>query len=275
MGIEWQYEPDVFSLPSGAKYIPDFYLKGIGLVEVKPEISHLDENPKYREFAQHVASLSNVPVDRTRYLGFASSVVHDQDNVSGRRTIIWLTERSEIAGWRFMVCPTCRKVTLTFETEVPNQLLGFCDDLFTEDYSLRTPIDEVFEFVRNRRVTDGRPLSAAIIEAFSGMTDDEGKRVIDVFQMVQQHNNGSGEEPWNHSVGLMPYDVDIQRRLLQNQLNPTPIDLSQGAKVFHKEYGDGRVIRRDVIGKEVLIQFFDEERSIPLDEAKRVMVNDW
>jgi hypothetical protein len=276
VGIVWQYEPDVFRLASGANYIPDFYLKGIGHVEVKPTISYLDEKPKYKEFARYVSSLSDVPLDRTRYFGLASSVVHDRDVVSGRRTVVWLTLRSEIAGWRFIICPTCRKTTLAFPTEPLDQLLGVCNHVFIEEYGLRKPINESFDFVQKRWMRDGRSLSAAIIEALSGLTDDDGKRVIDVFDMVQHHNDDRGGEGARvHSLGLIPPDVEVRRRLLQNHLLQTPVDFSRGAKVVHVEFGDGTVEGRDVASKEILVKFFDDVRSIPLDDARSVMVNDW
>ncbi len=38
-GIRYDYEPEGFALPSGAAYLPDFYLPGLGVyVEIKPSL---------------------------------------------------------------------------------------------------------------------------------------------------------------------------------------------------------------------------------------------
>ena len=37
LNIEWQYEPEGFELPNGERYLPDFYLQGMGVwVDIKP-----------------------------------------------------------------------------------------------------------------------------------------------------------------------------------------------------------------------------------------------
>jgi len=37
IGCDWEYEPEGFILPDGSKYLPDFYLKSVGMwAEVKP-----------------------------------------------------------------------------------------------------------------------------------------------------------------------------------------------------------------------------------------------
>jgi ribosomal protein L40E len=52
-GIGWEYETELVELPSGARYLPDFWLPGITTVlEVKG--THLGNLPKVREFAASV-----------------------------------------------------------------------------------------------------------------------------------------------------------------------------------------------------------------------------
>lgn len=54
MGVDYEYELEGFELPSGARYLPDFYLKHIhhGLyAEVKPRFPNYSEYKKYYEFA--------------------------------------------------------------------------------------------------------------------------------------------------------------------------------------------------------------------------------
>ena len=44
LGIRWLYEPEAFELPSGARYLPDFYLPDLKRwVEVKPEFAWENE----------------------------------------------------------------------------------------------------------------------------------------------------------------------------------------------------------------------------------------
>ena len=56
VGLEWEYEPEGFELPSGARYLPDFKLMrkhgGHCWVEVKPR--HTKAEPKFAEFQEHV-----------------------------------------------------------------------------------------------------------------------------------------------------------------------------------------------------------------------------
>jgi hypothetical protein len=37
-GLEWHYEPRVFLLGDGTTYRPDFYVEGLGYIEIKPSI---------------------------------------------------------------------------------------------------------------------------------------------------------------------------------------------------------------------------------------------
>jgi len=56
VGLDWEYEPEGFELPSGARYLPDFKLMrkhgGHAWVEVKPRTTKAD--PKFAEFEEHV-----------------------------------------------------------------------------------------------------------------------------------------------------------------------------------------------------------------------------
>ncbi len=36
LGLNWEYEKEGFVLPSGKRYLPDFYVSGIGFFEIKP-----------------------------------------------------------------------------------------------------------------------------------------------------------------------------------------------------------------------------------------------
>lgn len=36
LGVQWEYEPEGFALPSGRWYLPDFYVHNLGWFEIKP-----------------------------------------------------------------------------------------------------------------------------------------------------------------------------------------------------------------------------------------------
>jgi hypothetical protein len=70
LGLQWDYEPEGFTLPSGTKYLPDFRVVGAGIThwyEVKP--SNQAQDAKLSEFASsvddagHVTLLAGDPID--------------------------------------------------------------------------------------------------------------------------------------------------------------------------------------------------------------------
>ncbi len=44
LGLKWRYEPEVFDLPNGGYYTPDFHVEGLGWIEIKPTLAHLHES---------------------------------------------------------------------------------------------------------------------------------------------------------------------------------------------------------------------------------------
>lgn len=67
LGMNWQYEPEGFELPSGDWYLPDFRITAHGVtfwVEVKPR--HIGSDPKFDEFSTMVDCailVSGDPID--------------------------------------------------------------------------------------------------------------------------------------------------------------------------------------------------------------------
>ena len=58
IGLSWTYEPRTFDLPLGRAYTPDFYIEGVGFVEVKPTLEALiDVQSKLAVFARSVSGL--------------------------------------------------------------------------------------------------------------------------------------------------------------------------------------------------------------------------
>jgi hypothetical protein len=69
LGIEWEYEPRLIGLPSGARYLPDFWLPEIGTwIEVKG--TGIPREEKTRELAEMVRCHHQTPADCTcRWFG--------------------------------------------------------------------------------------------------------------------------------------------------------------------------------------------------------------
>lgn len=56
VGLAWEYEPEGFELPSGARFLPDFKLmrKHGGHCWVEVKARHTKAEPKFAEFQEHV-----------------------------------------------------------------------------------------------------------------------------------------------------------------------------------------------------------------------------
>jgi hypothetical protein len=50
LGVRWRYEPEGFTLDDGTRYLPDFFVDGIGWIEIKPT-ADLDDG-KWERFCQ-------------------------------------------------------------------------------------------------------------------------------------------------------------------------------------------------------------------------------
>lgn len=45
LGLKWEYEKEGFVLPSGRRYLPDFFIQGFGWFEIKPKPSNFNGCP--------------------------------------------------------------------------------------------------------------------------------------------------------------------------------------------------------------------------------------
>lgn len=53
LGLTWRYEPEGFELSDGTRYLPDFYVDGIGWLEIKP--SKETDDGKFEKFCnEHI-----------------------------------------------------------------------------------------------------------------------------------------------------------------------------------------------------------------------------
>ena len=109
LGIEWQYEPEGYELPSG-RYLPDFYLPTVreGLwVEIKPEPPTLLEQAKIRELSEATGTAVTFrvwePIKNIELNDFdVNFIFHDARD-------FW------DGGFQFCVCWECGKVGFEFE----------------------------------------------------------------------------------------------------------------------------------------------------------------
>lgn len=92
LGLRWEYEKEGFFLPSGKRYLPDFYISGLGFFEIKPlpddfhggPVWAPDESPESEFFTNNQAGgiLYGTPgpvedVEYNEYCPYVGSVVND------------------------------------------------------------------------------------------------------------------------------------------------------------------------------------------------------
>lgn len=111
LGLRWRYEPEGFELPGG-KYLPDFWIAGIGWVEIKPEAPTPQERMRIQELAvgtevpgfilggtiprTDIGYLEGGQVEDLAVEAFFSTGGHDWD--------YW-----------FCICPVCGKVGMEWQ----------------------------------------------------------------------------------------------------------------------------------------------------------------
>lgn len=125
LGITWEYEPEMVTLPSGTRYLPDFHLPEIGTwLEVKG-----DGVPRVEKAYEYAASLAcDCPQFRCtcRWPGGELVIVgrppvtvreHDDRGFVRRRTLCLEWESARRRGAWLTSCVDCRNVTW-FDTPI-------------------------------------------------------------------------------------------------------------------------------------------------------------
>lgn len=116
LGLRWRYEPEGFALPNGQGYLVDFYLVGIGYVEIKPT-TELD-NHKWDQWCE-----SNMEIEDFIAYRFMGDIPSPSYDVMPDREVLSIDAMfggmsgGLDHGYSFCVCPmkTCGKVGIQFE----------------------------------------------------------------------------------------------------------------------------------------------------------------
>lgn len=69
LGISWQYELEGFELPSGRRYLPDFFLPCIGWMEIKPAKCEDDRWVEFSNSANRLYVAFGIPGEIEVYKG--------------------------------------------------------------------------------------------------------------------------------------------------------------------------------------------------------------
>ncbi len=127
--FNWSYEPQTFELPNGSHYTPDFYLEGIGWVEIKPNVEKLLEvKNKLLLFSCHKEKL--IPQNfSNRFFSISSSF----PTFDGRHTVVeWLPNKFISGGMKFAVDTICSPHFVEFKNQFPNEYIKLIDKTFEE-----------------------------------------------------------------------------------------------------------------------------------------------
>lgn len=120
--VKWRYEPDGFKLPSGRNYLPDFYVDGIGYIEIKP--TEETDNGKLTELGDMLQT-----IDQKAYCIYG--------DVPNPKTIepwgcgpweppqggIYAADDDSPDYW-FAICPQCDCRGLTYQARYPRLSCG-------------------------------------------------------------------------------------------------------------------------------------------------------
>lgn len=147
LGIEWLYEPEGFELPDVGRYVPDFYLPGIGCwFEVKGEKPTKEEQAKCAALA--AASKKRVML---AYGYVSPSLARVYDSEAG---MIWcFVPNEDGAGvdypFALCRCPKCGRYGIEFDGRSARIRCG-CQKTSDKDYSAGHP-DIVAAYERAER----------------------------------------------------------------------------------------------------------------------------
>lgn len=121
-GVKWEYEPELITLPSGTRYLPDFRLPELGAwLEVKGH--NIPRIEKARELAKTIACGCEPVMTCTCVLrggeivivGHPPLVTSDPPSYRRRWWLSWTMARGG-AGW-FVRCPECNTAGWTTSAE--------------------------------------------------------------------------------------------------------------------------------------------------------------
>lgn len=110
LGVTWEYEPELITLPSGVRYLPDFRLPAIGAwLEVKGD--GVPRIEKTHEFARAMACACNPLACECRWRGGEIIIVGHPPRILRRpgdyRRAWWANWSGVLGGAWFVRCDAC------------------------------------------------------------------------------------------------------------------------------------------------------------------------
>jgi hypothetical protein len=125
--FDWLYEPYTFELPDGSRYTPDFYLDGVGWIEIKPNINKLKEvQEKLKNFSYFKAQL--IPSQYSKR--FFSISVNRPTFCKNYAIVEWLPNSFKTGGKKFAVDTICSPYFSEFKNQYPDQYVNLLDKIF-------------------------------------------------------------------------------------------------------------------------------------------------
>jgi len=160
MHQEWLYEPHQFEMP-GAVYTPDFYLKGVGWVEIKPHFEALkDVEQKLHRFAEYKSELIAGGASQRFFSIDAPHPTYEYKSRDGRSSVLeWVPGGIRRMSKEEAARELCPPQDRDFLSEHPNEYIDF--------------VDSIFAFTENARFDGPRHFSEILMAATQDFRDKQ------------------------------------------------------------------------------------------------------
>ncbi len=251
--LEWEYEPETFVLPNHQQYTPDFWIKNLGWIEIKPSYEAFSCNPKYNLFAQYlVEKFGRGDQPESKYFSFCSSSPSDKQSIQCLKPYI--------PNLRFLECPVCQYKGLGAEMHL--DYLGwrthsFCSHIFDSDLSnVNHKIDNRFDFVKHYTFDDPQHISIAVLNVLKkiALQLDETEPMRLAFDKLAY--NGVIDYNHSHIRSVIPSKVQIAVEKMHIDEGLKRLRLHTDTKVFHQKYGEGIIVKSDIADDRFWVRFW-------------------
>jgi len=131
MHQEWLYEPHQFEMP-GAVYTPDFYLKGVGWIEIKPHFEALEAvEGKLHQFADYKSELIAGGASRRFFSIDAPHPSYECKSHGGRSSVLeWVPEGIQTMSKKKAAETLCPPRDQEIFWDHPDEYIDFADKIF-------------------------------------------------------------------------------------------------------------------------------------------------